>query len=196
MRHADRRLLVDKPHDKQPECHPPKRRLGDSGTEHVGDFMTDLSLEKLVSLLKAKGYEANIQKETGQVYAIFKEDDQEFPLFGRIYETGELLQLIAFFPYQLENKVLSDIARLLHLLNKELDIPGFGMDEFGGVSFFRCMLNTPGKKIDEKQLELYLNTIRLACKSFNPTIAAVATGAMSVDDIIDKAQNAVKEMKK
>ena len=157
--------------------------------------MTELTLETLVSMLNKKGYEAKIQKETGQAYAIFKEDDQEFPLFCRIYESGELLQLIAFFPYQLESKVLSDIARLLHLLNKELDIPGFGMDEFGGVAFFRCMMNTPGKKLDENMLDLYLDSIRLACKSFGPTIAAVTSGATSVDDIIEKAQDAVKGMK-
>ncbi len=158
--------------------------------------MTDMNLNNLVTLFNQKGYEAKIQEETGQVYAIFKENDQEYPIFARIYEGGELLQLIAFFPYQLEKDVLPDIARLLHLLNKELDIPGFGMDEFGGVSFFRCMLNTPGKKLNEDLLDLYLNTIRLACKSFGPTIAAVTSGAMSVDDIIYKAQAAVKEMKK
>jgi len=155
--------------------------------------MMEVSKDSLCKVLKDKGYDAEFQQETNQVYIIFKEDEREYPLFFRAFEGGELLQLIAFFPVQLEQKVVADVSRLLHLLNKELDVPGFGLDEIGGVIFYRSMLNMENNKIDESLLEKYVTTTRTACKTFGKTIEAVAVSAVTVDDLIKKAQDAVKE---
>ncbi|NGX58655.1 MAG: hypothetical protein K940chlam3_01563 [Chlamydiae bacterium] len=154
----------------------------------------EASTENLIKHLKDKGFNAELQSETGQVYFIFKEKEQEFPLFFRFFESGELLQMIAFFPIQMNSEVISDVSRLLHLLNKELDIPGFGLDEIGGVTFFRIMLDLKDNQIDETLLEKYINTARLACKTFGTTIEAVVVGATTVDEMIKKAQDTVKGM--
>ena len=103
-------------------------------------------------------YEADIQSETQQVYTILKISQKEYPLFLRVFDDGHLLQMLAFIPCQLERNVVPDMARLLHLLNKELDVPGFGMDEMAGVVFYRLMLPTPSKKIDGELLLAFLKT--------------------------------------
>jgi hypothetical protein len=99
-----------------------------------------------------------------------------------------LLQLLVFIPCQLQKEVIPDMARLLHLLNKELDVPGFGMDEMAGVIFYRLMLPTPNKKIEEELLGAFLRTVEQVCKMFSGPIEAVAMGATTLEEILTKAK--------
>ncbi|MFQ5729728.1 MAG: YbjN domain-containing protein, partial [Waddliaceae bacterium] len=110
--------------------------------------MMKVTLDALLKFLKKKNYDAKLQRETQQIYIILKLEEKEFPLFLRIFEQSDLLQLLVFMPIQIKPGTHADLARLLHLINKELDIPGFGMDENSEVAFYRCMLPTPEKKID------------------------------------------------
>lgn len=157
--------------------------------------MTTLNLENIQKILKKKKHDANIQQETQQVYTILKLGEREFPLFIRIYEQGDLVQLLAFFPCQLKTETLGDLGRLLHIFNKELDIPGFGMDEVASVVFFRCMIPMQKNKLDEQLLETFLNTVELACQTFSPTIEAISLGIVNLDEMIKKAQEQAKNKK-
>lgn len=152
--------------------------------------MLTLSLDNLQKALTKRKYAANIQTETQQVYVILKLEKREFPLFIRIYQEEDLLQMLAFFPCQVKPDTAADTGRLLHLFNKELDIPGFGMDEMAGVVFFRCMIPSQTLKIPETFLDAFLHTIELACQTFSPTIEAVAAGLVTFDEILKKAQEA------
>lgn len=157
--------------------------------------MSTLTLENIQKLLQKKKHDASIQQETQQVYTIVKVGEREFPLFVRIYDQGELVQLLAFFPCQLKAETVGDVSRLLHIFNKELDIPGFGMDEVAGVVFFRCMIPMKKNKLDEQLIETFLNTIELACQTFSPTIEAIALGIVNLDEMIRKAQEQAKAKK-
>lgn len=150
------------------------------------------NIQDLLQFLKDNGFPAELQDETGQAYMIFKEKERDFPLFFRFYKGGEFMQLIVFFPYQIEEKIVPEIARLLHLLNKELDIPGFGMDEIDGVAYFRIMMNLQNQEVDEELLKKYIESAKLACKTFGPTVEAVVVGATTVDTLIKNAQKAAK----
>ena len=148
--------------------------------------MIPLKLDKLHQYLNQKGYEALLQNETNQIYLIFKINNIEYPLFIRIYEGGELLQLLAFVPGHIQTGAQADLARLLHLLNKELDTPGFGMDENAGISFYRNMLSSIDKTIHPQLLESHLNSIQLILKTFGPIVLTVASGKATFDDILQK----------
>jgi hypothetical protein len=74
------------------------------------------------------------------------------------------------------------------MLNKELDVPGFGMDEIAGVVFYRLMLPTPNKKIDEELLLAFLKTIEQVCKMFATPIEAVGYGHTTLDEILQKTR--------
>ena len=158
--------------------------------------MINVTLETLLKFFNELGCNANIQKETGQIYFIFNLEGREYPLFARIFGQSELLQLLVFIPSQIKPETQNDVARLLHLLNRELDIPGFGMDEDNQVAFYRCMLPIPEKKIDPELLKAYLKSIELICKEISPPVLAIASGAATYADILRAAKEHGEDTRK
>lgn len=152
--------------------------------------MLDLTLDVLQEYLQKNQIDVQLQPETQQLYIVFKIDKIEYPLFIRIYEGGDLLQLLIFLPYDLKKSLVGDTARLLHLLNKEIDIPGFGIDETTGVIFYRAVIPCFDKKIDEGLLSSYLNSIQTICQTFTPVIGSVSTGAASFEKVLKTVQEA------
>lgn len=150
--------------------------------------MIPLDLNKIRDYLHSQGVEAAYQKESNQLCILYKTADREYPLFIRIYEGDEMLQLLAFLPCNVKAETFADTARLLHLLNKEIDIPGFGMDENSEVVFYRCMLPIKDKMLDKTLLNSYLNAIQVVCQSFAPVVATVAYGAISFDEVLKKTK--------
>jgi hypothetical protein len=150
--------------------------------------MIPLDLKKISEYLDTKGIKAELQKETNQLCILFKIAEREYPLFIRIYEGGELLQLLAFLPCNTKPATHGDTARLLHLLNKEIDTPGFGMDENSEVVFYRCMIPVKDKKLDQNQLNAYVNATQIVCQSFAAVIAGVAFGAVTFDEVLKKSK--------
>ncbi len=146
----------------------------------------NISLNNLQKYLSSKKYDASIQEETDQVLVLLKISGHDFPLFLRIFDDSDLLQLLVFMPTNIKPGTHSDLARLLHLLNKELDIPGFGMDEAQEVVFYRYMLPIPGKKIEEELLESYIKSIELICESISSSVIAVAAGVATYSEILRK----------
>lgn len=150
--------------------------------------MIPLDLNKIATHLRSQGIETELQKETNQLCILLKIAEREFPLFIRIYDGAELLQLLAFLPCNTKSATLADTARLLHLLNKEIDVPGFGMDEGPKVVFYRCMIPVKDKQIDEKILDSYMSATQVVCQSFAPVVAAVAYGAVTFDEVMKKSK--------
>jgi hypothetical protein len=150
--------------------------------------MATFTLDTLVKLFQERNRTVNLQPETNQLYELVKVDGHEFPLFGRVMEEGSLVQLLLFFPLKIEKKALPDLSRLLHLLNRELDIPGFGLDEEAPVAFYRCMIPTFEGKLPGDILDGFLRSIQVVCKTFTPAIGAVASGQASYEDLLKKAR--------
>lgn len=150
--------------------------------------MISLNLNDILAYLNKHGMQAQIQTETEQIVMVFKIGDHEFPLFIRIFEGGELLQLLAFIPCKLKKSAIAETGRLLHLLNKELDVPGFGIDEDSSTVFYRCMLPIHNQQLDETLLNAYINSIQLVCKSFASVIASVAFGSITFEEMLEKTR--------
>lgn len=148
--------------------------------------MLDLTLEALLSYLQEKGRDTKLQKETHQIYEVLSIDDKEFPLFIKINPDSDILQFITFLPLQFESDAIPDIARLILFINKEMDLPGFGMDESSKMVFYRCVLPSLDKKVSEETLQVYLQTIELVCKTFSPALLAVMQGKMTFEDVLKK----------
>lgn len=149
------------------------------------DFVTKmaikLNVQNVLSYLRDKKYDAQLQSETQQVYILFNFDGVEFPLFVRVDEGPKVLQLFMFMPCSVNPKTFGDTARLLHLLNKEVDMPGFGMEEKAGVLFFRWVFPTPSGEVQEPLLDKFLTAIPQVSKICFPVIASVANGTVSYD---------------
>lgn len=149
--------------------------------------MIPLTLDSLYDFLSENKFEVKRQPETNQLYILFKVQDQDYPLFLRVMDEGELLQLLAFMPITSDAKTVADLGRLLHLFNKEIDIPGFGMDESSNVIFYRIVLPAMDGKISGDIVAGYLNSLKVITETFYPVIAAVVTGAVTYADVVKKA---------
>ncbi|WP_375793287.1 YbjN domain-containing protein [Chlamydia sp. 12-01] len=157
--------------------------------------MTTWSLNQnnLSKYLTHAGLEPLLERESGLTYINIQAEDHELPLFFVIRSKGEILQLICYFPYQLYDNQKESTARLLHLLNRDVDIPGFGMDEEQGLIFYRLVIPCLNSEINETLLRVYIDTIRLVCDSFSHAIGLVSSGNMNLDELKKQARKERQE---
>lgn len=154
--------------------------------------MIPATIDDLLKFMLEHKLDAKLQDETNQIYVIFKYLEQEFALFIRLYESEEMLQLLTFFPVQIPKERFDVMARMINLLNKEIDLPGFGMDEGIGIPFHRIMLPLfHEKKIDPVALESYLRAIPKICSQFFPILAGTAGSNLSFEALMKKAQETI-----
>lgn len=144
--------------------------------------MPDVTLPLLLTTLKEAGFDVVEQKETDQLYILFKIADRDFPLFIKICQEGELIQLLIFIPTNLTSQHQVAVGRLLHFLNKNIDLPGFGMDEENKVIFYRLMMPSYDKQFSKEVLRIYLSAAKIACESFAALIQAVNMGLVKVEE--------------
>jgi hypothetical protein len=152
--------------------------------------MVKVSIPNLLAELKSLKYDAKVQEETNQVFFIFKHEKREFPLFIRLIHDGELVQMLTFLPTQVKKEQFSDVARFLHIVNKELDVPGFCIDETSSTVFYRLIIPTVKKELDKEIFEALLNTSQVVCKTFSPPVEAMAQGLMTLEAVLKKAEEA------
>jgi len=140
----------------------------------------------ILQVLKGMNLEPKVQDQTGQIYTVFEHEGGQFPTFFRLLHEGDLIQMITFVPYTVTRTMLGDVGRFLHMINKELDLPGFCLDESSTTVFYRLVLPTSKKEFQQESFEALLNTSRLVITSFATVIAGLAVGATSLDEILAK----------
>jgi hypothetical protein len=150
--------------------------------------MLRVNLDEILKYLKQSGYAAEIQKETQQIFFILKQDKREFPLFIKIFP-DKMVQLLAFLPCQIKQEQIPSVARLLHILNREIIYPGFGMDEKARFAFFRCMIHNNKDEISEIVLEKSIQQTSDACKNYSPAVEALAIGITQLEDLLKMSDN-------
>lgn len=149
-------------------------------------IMLNFTLDAIRDHLKTRDFVLQYQPETDQLFTNLKYQNVEFPFFLRIYEGNELLQLIAFMPFPYIAEYSGELARLLHYINKEIDLPGYGMDEKNNIIFYRIMLPVIDQQLNEKQLDLILETIPSVCQAFAEPIILVGQGKETFASAVKK----------
>jgi hypothetical protein len=144
----------------------------------------EITQDSLFHFLKEKNYAPSLDQDSGQVYVVMNFTKYDIPIFFGIRGEGRLLQTIAYLPFEVKTNTLAQVARLLHILNKKVDMPGFGMDESQKLLFYRCVVPCMNGQLNGKLLELYLGTSRVACETFINAIALVAMGSATVEDAL------------
>ncbi|BBI16924.1 YbjN domain-containing protein [Neochlamydia sp. S13] len=152
--------------------------------------MIPLTIDSLYEYLINKSVDVKHQPETKQIYTLFKVQNEAFPLFIGLLNDEELLQLFAPIPIALESQTITEVARVLHLFNKEIDIPGFGLDERAKIVFYRTILPASDKKVAGEILCNYIHTIPLLIETFFPIIAAVVAGKARFIDVVKQGEAA------
>ncbi|MBA3957592.1 MAG: YbjN domain-containing protein [Parachlamydiaceae bacterium] len=156
-------------------------------------MMITLNIKQLLEHLRAQNYDAQFQELTHQVYIVFTIDHREFPLF--IKTDGEVLQLMIFMPCRVEQPVVPDLARVLHLINKELDLPGFGMDENQGLVFYRGFIPSSNGKIESDLLDQILHSMIKLAPTFFPLIAYAVSGTATFNKLVVRAKETLTKLR-
>ncbi|MEG0036693.1 MAG: YbjN domain-containing protein [Victivallaceae bacterium] len=136
---------------------------------------------EIIHFLKENDFKPQLETQSNLVYILIKVNQTEVPLFFCIRNDGDLLQMIAYIPYQLKATSNGETARLLHLLNKDLDMPGFGMDEDQNLIFYRVVLPCLEQEIDPKLILIYIRTFEFVCDSFSNAIGMIAAGQIDIN---------------
>lgn len=144
----------------------------------------DFNLNALLVYLREKGLQPELQKESGQIFIIYQIKGFEIPVFFLLRKESHLLQSVAYLPYKLNEKTLGESARMLHILNKELDMPGFCLDETEKLMFYRAAIPCLHGKIDTELFNMYLGVARIACETFMHTIGLIVSGTVSVNEMM------------
>jgi len=150
--------------------------------------MITITEQNLQEALTEAGFKARIEEKSKQVAASIMSEKREYPLFCRILADGELIQLIVFVPVSVEEKGVNDLSRFLHMANKELDMPGFCVDEQSKTVFYRVVIPTLGKKLSKDVLTAYLRTMQNVVDTFGTIVVALAIGAMTMEQIMEMSQ--------
>ncbi|MGM0440141.1 MAG: YbjN domain-containing protein [Chlamydiota bacterium] len=150
--------------------------------------MIKTTLPAIKKFLADDKVDAEIQAETDQLYFILKISDREIPVFLRLLHEGRLIQLLAFLPFQPLPTVFPELARWLHYINKEIDLPGFGMDETTRLTFYRSMITARNQKISPARLRSYVISLNEVCRDFVDSIEEVATGQVSFEKILERKE--------
>ena|ERR1700722_9562524 len=143
--------------------------------------MIKLDIDTLLQLFHEKKLEPHFDPATSQVQIVLTVSKREIPVFFNIISGGLVLQSIAYLPIEIGEKHIPDISRLLHILNKQLDLPGFGMDEKARLLFFRVNYPCIGKTFHPNIIDVMLGASELACDSFLSGIELIANGSVSLD---------------
>jgi hypothetical protein len=155
-----------------------------------------LSNPELIDSLDRFGLKATVQENTNQLLAKFTQNGSDYPTFIRQLNGGNLLQILTFIPCSIDNDAFNDVSRLLHMINKELDMPGFCCDEETKTIFYRIVIPCINSQVDEPLLHAYLNTMEHVCGMFGTIVQAVAIKAMSLEEMMTKAKEMQAAKKK
>lgn len=142
-----------------------------------------LTTNSLLGFLNKNKYLPKLQEETGQICILFKHDQNEFHTFLRPLEEGELLQILVYLPVQIKEGCEAEVARLLHKINYDVDVPGFGMYEPAKLLFYRIIMPCPQKVCNEQLLTKYISVCTTAASSLLSLIASVATGEQTYSEL-------------
>lgn len=151
--------------------------------------------QAIVSALEKSGVKATIQDKSKQVVATLALQGYDYPMFVRELSGGNLLQMLTFVPCTVQKESALDLCRLLHMINKELDMPGFCWDEDSGTVFYRVIIPCLQPNAEETLIQVYLETTRRVCSMFGTIVQAVAVRAMTLEEMLRKAQELGSEKK-
>jgi hypothetical protein len=148
----------------------------------------DLNEKVLIDSLEKIGVKGTLQEDHNQIFSSLSINGFDYPMFIRRLQGGQLMQVITFIPCTLEEGSSNDVGRLLHMINKELDMPGFCCDEESKTVFYRLVVPCLNQKLDEELFHAYVNTTKQVCTMFGTIVQAIAVKAMSLQEMLEKAK--------
>ena len=151
--------------------------------------MIEANFDSLIHFLKDELKLELKDVENEQACYLLKHQETELPVFFRLKNHLNLIQITCFLPFKIKDSALNDTARLLHLLNAELDLPGFGFDEKTKMPFYRSSFFAFDEKIEKRRLISYISSSESIVKNFFNVIIAVSQEMQSFEDVLKNSKN-------
>lgn len=148
--------------------------------------MVKLTNQDLLKHLEEKQLKPQLQTETGQIVMAFRLNNKDFPIFLRIAEDEDFLQVLSFLPTKIKEGQHSAIARFLHHVNNQVNLPGFSMDDQQDLVFYRIILPCPDRVVNEAMLEKFLGAIFNVSNTFFPIVSSLAEATIPYKDAMKK----------
>ena len=96
------------------------------------------------------------------------------------------IQFEAPLPFTVKEQCSQEIASFLFFLNRQLELPGFELDEGNGYILYRYVLLTPENDIKLIVLKGIIGSILLILDLFGEGIEKVAAGETTFNEILEK----------
>lgn len=106
------------------------------------------------------------------------------------------LQFIVTLPFFVKDEKIFEISRLILLLNKGIELPGFELSEVDHLIYYRYALIVPEDDLDERILLSLIGMIQLLLEAFTEIFEAVATSGLTFREVAIKAQLLLESHKK
>lgn len=98
------------------------------------------------------------------------------------------LQFILTLPFLVDTRQIGEIARLILLLNKGMELPGFELSEVDHLIYFRHSFLVPEDQLDERILLTLTGMIEMIVDVFSDILESVATDAKTLREVVEEAQ--------
>jgi hypothetical protein len=149
--------------------------------------MLPLSHEKIIEFLVKEGYTPNWNEDAGQIEMPVTHGTHELSTFLRIFPDGPSLQVVTFLPVVFSPETISDLSRLLHLINKEVDMPGFGIDEMTDTVFYRSVFPCLNSEVNPELIQISIKALQVVTDAFLNAVNAIAQGAITFEDAVSRS---------
>ena len=146
--------------------------------------MIPATLEALQIFCSARYQIADLIPKEPVVHTHFKHPFGDFPILLRLISQKQILQILAILPGFFTPQTAPEVARILHMINRDSQLPGFGMDEREFKVFYRLHFPLTGNKIDPQVLKNYFQEVEECCPNMLPVIVQVASGELTCDEAL------------
>jgi len=158
-----------------------------------------LHLKSLGDSLNQAGYTTSIVPPSSEVpfeqlYIILEADSQGRPRAMQLQYVpveasahgDHLLQIVSTLPFQYNAGLAGDVARMILLVNKILELPGFGLSEADKACYYHYVHICPKGEINGPLLLDLLPTFIHYVDEFGPVIEDIASGNKTHQEAIEE----------
>lgn len=110
----------------------------------------------------------------------------DIPYFRVQFETA--------LPFALSNIRSHEVGSFLFFLNRQLELPGFEIDEGNSLILYRYVLLTPETHIQPDLLKGLIGSITLTIDLFSEAIEKVSTGETTFNEILENILKTVESL--
>ena len=168
----------------------------------MNDGIITLTLEQIKSFFDDEGFFSKVipASETTPIDQLFvdfadsKDRDSRLEIILLPENKGVyVIQFFVILPFKIQKKDISDIARLMIMINNNLPITGFGMIEEQSLPYFRYLLSWPEIELNKDVIVKTAWMIDYLINRLGGILESFAKGEKTIDEAIFELKENTKK---